>query len=128
MTFTFLLFITRKPSLTPEEFKNHWESVHIPLLKEIAGDTFPTTHTRRYIARPVELNSSWPAAVLVGTQDDFTYDGVAELVFRDEEAFRKFFGVVSEPANKARIEEDEEAFIVREAMRAVGLGDTVVTS
>ncbi|KAF1972134.1 hypothetical protein BU23DRAFT_166488, partial [Bimuria novae-zelandiae CBS 107.79] len=71
MTFSLLLFITRKPTLTPAEFKAHWDNTHVELLKSIAGDKFPLTHTRRYIAR-TEDNGTWNAAVIAGTQDDFT--------------------------------------------------------
>ena len=128
MTFSFLLFITRRPDLTPEEFKSHWENKHVQLLKSIAGDKFPISHTRTYIARPAEANATWPAAVLVGSQEDFSYDGIAELVFSDEAAFQTFFAIVSEPANAARIAADEENFIVREAMKAVVIGNKSVTN
>lgn len=127
MTFSFLLFITRKPSLSPDEFKTHWDTKHVELLRTIAGEHFPLTHTRRYIAR-TSHDGNWPASILVGAQEDFTYDGIAELVFPNEAAFRAFFAVVSEPEAAAQIAEDEEAFIVREKMKAVVLGDTSVTS
>jgi hypothetical protein len=92
MSFRFLLFITRKPTLTPAEFQSHWDTKHVELLKSIAGDAFPLTHTRHYIRRTAH-DSSWPAAVLVGTQEDFTYDGIAELVFPSEAAFQTFFSI-----------------------------------
>jgi hypothetical protein len=126
MTFSFLLFITRKPSINPSEFKTHWDTKHVELLKIIAGDNFPLTHTRHYIARTTG-NGSWPAAVLVGAQEDFAYDGIAELVFPDEAAFQTFFGIVSVPEAAARIAKDEETFIVREKMKAVVMGETSVT-
>jgi hypothetical protein len=85
-------------------------------LKSIAGEDFPLTHTRHYIAR-TDQNGSWAAAVLVGTQEDFSYDGIAELVFPDESAFQTFFGIVSAPEAAARIAADEENFIVREKMK-----------
>ena len=128
MTYTILLFITRQPTLTPEEFKTYWDTKHVALLKEIAGDKFPITHTRHYIARPTETTGAWPATVLVGDQDDFWYDGIAELVFEDEEGFRTFFGIISAPENAARIAEDEEKFALRDKMKAVVLGATSVTS
>ncbi|ORX94172.1 EthD domain-domain-containing protein [Clohesyomyces aquaticus] len=128
MTFSFLLFITRKPTISPEEFKTYWDTKHVELLKSIAGDNFPLTHTRHYIARPAETNGSWPAAILIGSQDDFTYDGIAELVFPDESAFQTFFGIVSAPEAAAKIAADEETFIVREKMKAVVMGETSVTS
>lgn len=130
MSFTFFLFITRKPTLTPTEFKTHWDTVHIPLLQSIAGEDFPISHTRHYIARPPQQNidGTWPAAVLVGGQEDFPYDGIAELVFENEKAFQRFMGKVSEPEAAARIAADEEMFGVREAMRAVVKAGTSVTS
>jgi hypothetical protein len=128
MAFSFLLFITRKPTITPAEFKTHWDTKHVELLKSIAGDHFPISHTRRYIARPAEQNNAWPAAVLVGSQEDFTYDGIAELVFWDEQAFRTFLAIVSAEEAAARIVTDEETFIVREKMKAVVMGETSVTS
>jgi hypothetical protein len=127
MTFSFLLFVTRKPSLTPSDFKKYWETKHIDLIKSIVGDKFPLTHTRHYIARPAEENGGWPAAVLVGAQEDFTYDGFAELVFEDEKAFKSFFAVISEPEAAAKLAEDEERFAVREKTRAVVVGESVVT-
>lgn len=140
MPFTFLLFIPRNPALTPTEFKTHWETIHIPLLKSIAGPLFPLTHTRHYISRPAQDpshpdpksnsdkdNEAWPAAVLVGTQEDFTYDGIAELVFENEVAFHTFMAKMGEEENAKRISEDEERFIVRERMRAVVKGGTEVT-
>jgi hypothetical protein len=126
MSFRFLLFITRKPTLTPAEFQSHWDTKHVELLKSIAGDAFPLTHTRHYIRRTAH-DSSWPAAVLVGTQEDFTYDGIAELVFPSEAAFQTFFSIVSAPEAAARIAADESTFIIREQMKAVVLGETSVT-
>jgi hypothetical protein len=129
MSFRLLLFVTRRPDLSPEEFKAHWETKHVELIKSIAGDQFPISHTRTYLARPAQAeNATWPAAVLVGSQEDFSYDGFAELVFADEAAFKSFFALVSEPENAAKIAADEEKFAVRESIKAVVIGDKTVTS
>ncbi|KAF2662134.1 hypothetical protein K491DRAFT_686627 [Lophiostoma macrostomum CBS 122681] len=127
MTFCVLLFITRKPTLSPTEFRSHWDTKHVELLKSIAGSDFPLTHTRQYISR-TDQYGFWNAAVLVGAQEDFTYDGIAELVFEDEAAFQSFFGIVSAPEAAAKISADEDTFMVREKMKAVVLGETSVTS
>ncbi|KAF2680809.1 hypothetical protein K458DRAFT_392481 [Lentithecium fluviatile CBS 122367] len=130
MTFSFLLFVTRRPTITPAEFKTYWDTKHVELLKLIAGKNFPLTHTRHYIARPgsAETNGSWPAVILAGAQEDFTYYGIAELVFPDESAFQSFMSIVSALEAEARIAEDEEPFIVREKMKAVVMGETSVAS
>lgn len=51
MTYTVLALIFRKPSITPDQFRTHYDTVHVPLLKSLVGDTFPMTHTRNYITR-----------------------------------------------------------------------------
>jgi hypothetical protein len=127
MTATILLFITRKPTITPAEFKTHWDTKHVELLKSIAGENFPLTHTRHYIARQPE-NGSWPAVILIGAQEDFSYDGIAELVFPDESALQTFFGIMSAPEAAARIAEDEETFSVREKMKMVVMGEKSVST
>ena len=127
MAFTILLFVSRNPTLTPAEFMNYWDNNHVKLLKSIAGDKFPITHTRRYIAR-AENNKAWPASVLLGTQDDFTYDGIAELTFSDEAAFQSFYTLFTEPETAAKIAADEEVFAVRETLKAVVLGEVSVTT
>ncbi|KAF2462590.1 uncharacterized protein BDR25DRAFT_127518 [Lindgomyces ingoldianus] len=127
MGFRFFLFITRKPTLTPTEFMTHWDTKHVELLKNITGEDFPISHTRHYIARPTEQNGTWPAAVLIGGQEDFSYDGIAELVFENEQAFQTFYAKVSDPEAAAKIAADEETFIVREAMKAVVKADTSVS-
>lgn len=65
--------------------------------------------------------------MLVGTQADFDYDVIAELVFDDEAAFRAFFARVSEREVAERIAGDEERFLERGRLRGVVVGDCVVT-
>jgi hypothetical protein len=52
MTFSILIFNYRKPGVSPAEFRTECEAL-IPLLKEITGEHFPLTHTRRYLHRTV---------------------------------------------------------------------------
>jgi len=127
MAFIVLLFITRKPSLSPDEFKTHWDTKHVELLKSIAGERFSITHTRHYISRPTEQNGTWPATVSLGIQEDFRYDGIAELHFEDEKAFQLFFAIVSTPDTAARIAADEELFIVRDEIKVVVQGSVSTT-
>lgn len=50
MTFTLILFIWRKPGLTPLEFKNAYES-YMDILLHYAGGLQPETYTRFYLER-----------------------------------------------------------------------------
>lgn len=118
MTHTILIFAYRKPGTTPEQFKTHYEGTHMPIVKELAGEHFPLSHTRRYIHRTegqggTERNAKNPATVIIGEQLDFDYDAIAELIFADVPAFQTFMGIVQKPENAARLAADEELFLDR---------------
>ncbi|TGJ85979.1 hypothetical protein E0Z10_g2772 [Xylaria hypoxylon] len=134
MGYSVIVFAYRKPGTTPEQFKAHSEGSHVPLIREIAGPTFPLSHTRRYLHRTEKQtstntvsNANTPATVLIGSQAEFDYDSFAELTFEDESACQAFFGVMQQPGNAARIAADEEKFLDRARLTAVVLGDTTET-
>lgn len=132
MPYTILIFAYRLPHLSPAAFKDYYETSHIPLLRSIAGPLFPNSHTRNYISRSEHPqgdvnNSTYPAAVLIGTQQDFEYDAIAELTFDNETAFQAFFGRISEPLAAKRIADDEDQFLDRAKLKAVLLEETTVT-
>ncbi|TVY85533.1 hypothetical protein LSUE1_G000372 [Lachnellula suecica] len=130
MPYSILIIAHRKPGTSPAEFKQHYENVHIPLLKELSGSLFPITHERRYLQRTEGAShdaASNPATVLVGTQGQFEYDSYAQLTWEDAEAFQKFFAVISQPEAAARITADEEMFLIREKTGIVVSGDAIVS-
>ena len=132
MPYIVLLFAHRKPGLSPASFKSHYESSHMPLIRFLAGPVFPKTHTRRYIHRtPPESGTddtnNYPATVFVGTQADFAYDAISELVFDDEPAFQAFSARMGQGEAAERIAKDEEVFLDRARLRAVLVGDCIVT-
>ncbi|XXG97868.1 hypothetical protein Hte_004182 [Hypoxylon texense] len=133
MPYSILFFVSRKQGISMEEFQSHYENIHVPLLKEVAGPHFPLSHTRRYIHRAegqaegTARNATTPAHVLLGTQADFDYDAIIELTFASEAAFREFFQFVHAPEKAARVTSEEDKFIDRSQMRGVLLGDVVTT-
>ena len=138
MVFTVLVFAFRKPGLSPADFKTHYETRHVPLLKSLAGQDFPKSHVRRYLQRSElesppptaavdDTSAKYPATVMVGTQNDFGYDAFGELIFENEAAFQAFFAKVSQGEAAQKIAEDEEHFLDRPKMTAVVLGDTIGT-
>ncbi|KAI2612705.1 EthD domain-containing protein [Hypoxylon fragiforme] len=135
MTYSIIIFAYRKPGTTPEQFKKHYEESHIPLLREIAGETFPLSHTRRYILRAegeaegTTRNATTPASVLMGSQADFDFDATAELIFKDAAEFQKFFKALQgTPANAAKLGANEELFLDLTKTSIAIVGETLVTT
>ncbi|KAL4898966.1 hypothetical protein BDW74DRAFT_184243 [Aspergillus multicolor] len=114
--FTILIFVTRRPDLTPAQFRDHWENNHIPLLQRLSGQSFPLSHTRHYLQHPI--------TALVGDLADITYDGFAVVQFASKAAFEEFVPVMSSP----EVVEDEERFTDRSLLKAVVLGGVNVTT
>ncbi|KAI0159939.1 hypothetical protein GGR52DRAFT_169752 [Hypoxylon sp. FL1284] len=122
MAIRVLMLIYRRPDLTPEQFRQHYEDIHMPLTKELTGDTFPISHTRRYIPRsapsapaPDSSNSKgeYPAIVLGGNSADVGVDCVTELIFRDKDQMQLYFTLPNSPGAAAKLEEEAENFVAR---------------
>ncbi|EED13837.1 conserved hypothetical protein [Talaromyces stipitatus ATCC 10500] len=133
MTVRALIYAYRKPGLSLEDFKTHYEE-HINFLKHLSGDDFPLSHKRSYIARNVlsdgqtadngtARNATTPATVLAGQQADFDFDAYAELIFASQESFQKFVAKVQAPEAAAQIAADEEKFLERSKLSIALLGD-----
>jgi hypothetical protein len=128
MPFKALLFATRKPGITPIDFKTHYETLHVPLLQRLAGDNLPLSHKRTYLARPLAgEDNSYPAAVVIGSQEDFFYDCITEVTFADEAAFKRFYGWRMQPGVKEVIDADEEKFLDGTSIKAVIVGEVAET-
>lgn len=140
MVYRLVLFAARKPGLSIDEFRNHWENKHVPLLKSISGSTFPLSHTRRYIGRiadgttaragvsPVVGSTSESPAILVGRLEDIDWDGFAELIFKDELHFQQFFAKVNDPKAAEQIQEDEARFTDSEKLKVIIVGECTTTT
>ncbi|KAH9897404.1 hypothetical protein F4778DRAFT_743465 [Xylariomycetidae sp. FL2044] len=37
--------------MSPADFRHHYDTAHVPLLKSLVGPAFPLTHTRNYVTR-----------------------------------------------------------------------------
>ncbi|ORY18568.1 EthD domain-containing protein [Clohesyomyces aquaticus] len=139
MPYTIVLFVSRKPGLSTAQFKDHYENVHMAILKSVAGSTFPVSHTRKYVARvdsgagiragvsPGPGATSSTPVVLVGDVKEVDWDAYAELTFRDALHFQQFFAVVNEPEAAEKIQEDEVKFSDADKFKVVVLGETTST-
>lgn len=136
MSLKALIYAYRKPGLSLEDFKTKYEA-HVDLIKRIAGDDFPLSHKRTYVARNTvdaapegasERNSLTPATVVVGTQTDFDFDAYAELTFADQAAFQAFGAKIYDPEAAAQIAADEEKFLDKSKLAIALLGDVIETT
>ena len=127
MTYTILIFLYRKPSISPATFKEHYESSHMPLMQSVGGSHFPKSHVQRYIHRSTE-DPNYPATVMVGAQTDFEYDAITELVFEDEPTFKEFFRLIHQGEMAERIAKYEEKYLDRSKKRVVVVDDCKVTN
>ncbi|OGM48500.1 hypothetical protein ABOM_002432 [Aspergillus bombycis] len=121
--FQLLMFGRRKEGLTPDQYRDHYENVHIPLMKNLTGDTFPLTHERHYVKR--DGPPDFPAAVLMGNQAGFDYDAVAVLTYRDKAHFDANWAFFEDEETSKLIKEDEEKFSAW--VTGVFIGQTITT-
>ncbi|KAI1119241.1 EthD domain-containing protein [Nemania sp. NC0429] len=133
MTYSLLVFLSRKPGTTPQEFRDYYTNSHMPMFRQLVGSHVPARHIQRYVHRTTasgdvgntQRNPSTPASVYVGTQADFDYDVVVTIDFKDEAAFRAHYEFVQRPEIAATIAADEERFLDRTQTRAAVLGETI---
>ena len=73
--FNVLVFGTMAPHLTLPEYKNHYDNIHVPLVRNLTGENFPPLHTRYYVG-------GTPAFVNASAKVD--WDSMAVMSFRDQ--------------------------------------------
>ena len=131
MPYTVIVHETRNPSLTPAQFADHYDNVHIPLLKEVVGQAFPVSHHRYYFKRAEGKagteSGTAPPLVFYGTPEDFTHDAVVLMVFENIEHFIRFKDAYEQSPRKAEIDKEEGSFIVKSELKVVACEDAHVT-
>ncbi|KAI0838427.1 EthD domain-containing protein [Hypoxylon sp. FL0890] len=121
MTYTIIALLKRKQGLTPLQFRTHYDTVHLPLLKSLVGSAFPITHTRNYVSRaPTSRTSdhspdeSYPPTVMYqGNSRDVAFDVVTIMTWDTKESWDEFLEIFSSQHVADKIGEDEEAFLDR---------------
>ncbi|KAF9740748.1 hypothetical protein PMIN06_003206 [Paraphaeosphaeria minitans] len=103
-------FLAKIPSITLEEFRDYYETKHIPLVKRhltAAGVPLPLVYSRRFI------DSKTPTVSASGVNVGF--DCVTELQFSSKEDFEKFWvAPLMTGEGSTKVGEDEAKFIDRE--------------
>lgn len=96
-----IAILTRRPGLTIEQFRNHYEDSHVPLVSRLMGRDLQA-YVRNY--RNDEGNP-FP----VGAGADF--DCITEFHFADEAAFKRAVAAIEHPDNAPSVRADEAAFL-----------------
>jgi hypothetical protein len=131
MTYTVVLFLTRSHTLTPEQFRDHYENTHIPLAYSLLAHCWPIIFKRRYLARIARkgfggpANPDRPLLLLRGVlHDDFDCDCISETTFENEAHFLEFYRNVYSKEVAALLTRDEENFLQGGKTRIVVIGET----
>jgi hypothetical protein len=93
-------FLKRRPGTTLEEFYEHWEGIHGPLIRD-------TPELARHIVR-YEQHRRVPAPSWAGTEG---FDGIT---IQWLESFDEFLAFTNEPAYAELVAPDEERFLDRD--------------
>jgi hypothetical protein len=123
------LYVRRNPDVTPQAFRDHYENVHMPLLQEILGRTFPKRHIRRYLARGPEAPHEAQTLPVPGTDAAATaqffeqFDAVTEVGWDDQQQLGETMATMTDPENRAKISADEEKFLDQAGTKMVVIGE-----
>ncbi|PSN65034.1 hypothetical protein BS50DRAFT_575141 [Corynespora cassiicola Philippines] len=131
MPYTIVSFETRKPDLTPAEFEDYYDNVHVRVIQEAMGPSFPKSHARYYLKRqpddPKNANSTIPL-VFIGSVEDVDYDAIVIMTFESEQHLLDFQTKYGEPDIAAKIGASADKFIIQSKLRVMGLKDPHITS
>lgn len=123
MPYYVLVFFSRKPGRTAAEFESEFEAV-MPTIAANTVNSFPVSHTRHYLSR----DDNGDVDVINGSQDDFKFDTVSLIEFKDKENYLEFRR--ERHASEAMKEFDKECFDKlpdQSTMRACVVRDIHVT-
>lgn len=115
-----IVLFRRKQTLTPEQFREHYETRHAPLAMRL----FPymRDYRRNYIRHDLLHRRAAPEGA--GTQLDF--DVITEITFDSKADYERMVRDMTDPTIRDQVVEDEKRFLDRTAT-VVFLVDEEVT-
>jgi hypothetical protein len=112
MLIKIMLLLRRKPGMTFEQFKAHYETTHVQLAHQYVGHLI-TKYTRNYAV-------NYEGESLEGQNPGFAaspYDCITEVHLRDQAAWTEFQRIAADPAVQKILGADEERFLDRPSLR-----------
>lgn len=113
---TVLSYLVKREDITTDEFVDHYENRHVPLILSLAA--LPVVYKRHYLRRGDVVN--------IG-EADIDWDVVTEQVFANHEAFQCWIDAVTLGDAGERVAADEARFLQRSRTRACVVSDYVTT-
>ena len=112
-----------------EDFVDHYEKNHVPLIFEVLGDQAPVHHTRHYLKRNTidQGTEVLPPLVFVGDAGTIDYDCITIVELRDEAHFQAFNEKFANSSRRKEIEDDQAAFADGSKFRVVAVESPRVT-
>jgi hypothetical protein len=112
MTVTNLVFVTKKPGQSFDDFTKYFEDFHIPLMHQLLGDTLPSSFRRFYIdsAKPTYIG---PFRGI---------DLVMEMAWEDEAGVGRFMARLGEGENAKLLQDSWPNYCDEKGETVVGVG------
>lgn len=108
-----LHFIKRKPHMTHEQFKEHFERSHAAMALKFCGHLF-SEYRRNYVNIAFTGGDSRMADSGYGPRE-WDWDLISEWILPNEEALKEIYRIMQEPEHDALFWADEDRFIDRTA-------------
>jgi uncharacterized protein (TIGR02118 family) len=99
-----VMLFKRKPGITFEQFREHYEKSHAPLAARLLP--YFKSYTRNFVRHDMSYKSS----TLGG---EVNFDVVTELTFESKEDYDRMTKALTDPAVYNQIVQDEEQFMDR---------------
>jgi hypothetical protein len=104
-----VVLLKRKSGLSREQFINHYENNHVPLVRVLLPSI--GKYVRNYLSE---------SSVSAGRQEGATgsvpspyFDVITEIWFDDQPAYDRFLAALNDKSVSQRLQEDEERFLDR---------------
>lgn len=107
-----IYFLKRKPGITPQQFRAHYESSHVTLAKQHIGHLLQD-YVRNYPTFALLNPSNIPAGT-VPAPYDIGYDCITEMYVADQAALEEMTRIFNDPVVNPILVEDELKFLDRE--------------
>ena len=115
--FTVFGYLSKREDLSREDFMDHYETHHVPLILSLAPS--PLVYKRHYVQRADEVNLH---------DETLGFDVVTELGFADRAGFLEWIAEVTTGRAGEQVAADEARFLDRSRTRSCVIEDRVTAA